>query len=193
MVATAPHYLLLTESECPGEDSSRCGCWRFLLRQVDGTDFMEVSETEPDVWGERLQLLSVIRGLEAIGQPSRVTLVTSSQYVSRGIRRDLGVWREMNWTWERFGELHPIKHSSLWRRLDHALLFHTVQCRAWRFGENLQKESVRLSNLTAAASTGSFGTIDRFGRYRRNVLDGWVQLARRMNTRTTTESWAAAH
>jgi ribonuclease HI len=130
MVATAPHYLLLTETQDSSEESDMGGFWRFVLQQVDGCDYLEVADTEPDMYGERLQLLAAIRGVEAIGQPSRLTLVTTSGYVIRGIRRDLAAWRESNWTWERFGELHDIKHRNLWQRLDRALRFHSVQCRS---------------------------------------------------------------
>ena len=179
MVATAPHYLLLTETQSCGEnEASDGGFWRFVLQQIDGSEHLEVSDTEPGVNGERLQLLAAIRGLEAIGQPSRVTLITTSSYVTRGIRRDLVSWRESNWTWERFGELHDIKHRSLWQRLDRALQFHIVQCRAWRIESALEMRPV-------AANTHN-----RFRRLGRNVLETWVNAARKMRQRTTIESLA---
>ena len=181
MVATAPHYLLLTETQDFADEASVGGFWRFALRQIDGSEHLEVSDTEPGVRGERLQLLAVIRGLEAIGQPSRVTLVTSSQYVRRGIRRDLDDWREMNWTWDRFGELHDIKHRALWQRLDHALQYHAVQCRAWKIGSAEKQKS----------ATWPSDKRRRKSRIGMSVLDGWVKAARRMRSRTTVESLAA--
>ena len=39
---------------------------------------------ELDVRGERLELMTLVRGLEALDQPSRVTLMTASGYVARG-------------------------------------------------------------------------------------------------------------
>ncbi len=176
MHATAPHYLLLTETQSCVEETLTGGFWRFVLRQIDGSEHMEISDTEPGVIGERLQLLAVLRGLESIGQPSRVTLVTSSQYVTRGIRRDLATWRELNWTWERFGELHDIKHRGLWQRVDRALQIHTVQCRAWRI-ESALKKSTKPSS--------------RLGQMSRNVLESWVQTARKMRNRTTMDSLAS--
>lgn len=175
MVATAPHYLLLTETQSCEDDALTGGFWRFVLQQIDGSEHLEVSDTEPGVVGERLQLLAVIRGLEAIGQPSRITLVTASQYVTRGIRRDLASWKEANWTWERFGELHDIKHRILWQRLDRALQIHAVQVRAWRIESAIQQ---------------SRNSSSRFGRLGRSVLDSWVQTARKMRNRTTVESLA---
>lgn len=93
---------------------------------------MEVADVESDVIGDRLDLLTVIRALEALDQPSRVTLVTSSRYVKQGIDEGLASWRDNDWTWERFGERVEIKHCDLWRRLDRALSIHEVQCRRWR-------------------------------------------------------------
>jgi hypothetical protein len=70
--------------------------------------------------------------LEALDQPSRVTVVTPSRYVRQGLQRGLAEWRERDWCWERFGELVPVKHLDLWRRVDQALKFHQVECRKWR-------------------------------------------------------------
>ncbi|MDG2014265.1 MAG: hypothetical protein P8J33_12220 [Pirellulaceae bacterium] len=179
MVATAPHYLLLTETQSCNENLELGGFWRFVLQQVDGTEHLDVSDTEPGVNGERLQLLAAIRGLEAIGQPSRVNLVTSSAYVNRGIRRDLASWRESNWTWDRFGELHDIKHRSLWQRLDRAMQFHSIQCRSWRMNAFQSPRAI-------AANSNQ-----RFRRLGRNVLDSWVQTARKMRHRNTIESLTA--
>lgn len=132
MVAFNTGYLLIVESRAVYSDGDEAGYWRFLLKRSGARRALEVSDTEPGLSGERLQLFATIRGLEAIEEPASVTLVTSSHYVIRGIRRDLDTWREMNWTWERFGELHPIKNSDLWRRLDHALRYHQVNCRSHR-------------------------------------------------------------
>jgi ribonuclease HI len=107
--------------------------WRFVLEALDGSARLEAADEEPDVEPDRLELLAVVRGLEALNQPSRVTLVTPSRYVSRGFRFGLNEWRENDWQWERFGEMAPIKNGDLWRRVDRAMRFHKVECRTWRF------------------------------------------------------------
>jgi len=103
------------------------------LESVDGDETFEASDIEPETLGERLELLAVVRGLEALHQPSRVTLVTQSKYVSRGVRNSLPDWRENGWQWERFGRLVPVKNYDLWQRVDQALQYHSLECRAWRF------------------------------------------------------------
>ncbi len=129
MNAVKPHFLLFSESN---REQAR-GQWRFVLQAVDGSDQFEAYDDEPDVGGERLELLAVVRGLEALPQPARVTLVTPSRYVNRGIAQGLPEWRHNDWQWEHFGEMVPVKNRDLWQRVDRALDFHQVQCRSWRF------------------------------------------------------------
>ncbi len=126
---TPPHYLLFSESGGTGEP----GRWRFMLRASDGSDRLEADDVEPDACGERLELLTVVRGLEALDQPSRVTLMTPSAYVREGIRYGLHDWRDNGWRWESFGEMVPVKDRDLWQRVERALGFHDVECRHWRF------------------------------------------------------------
>jgi len=123
-----PHYLLFTEAK----SRPNSGEWRFVVQSLDSAEQVEVADVEENLCGDRLDLLTVIRGLESLDQPSRVTLVTSSRFVKQGIDEGLAEWRENDWTWERFGERVPVKHFDLWRRLDHALAIHQVQCRRWR-------------------------------------------------------------
>jgi ribonuclease HI len=78
---------------------------------------------------ERLNLMSVVRGLEALDRPAAVTLVTPSRQIARAIRRGLAEWRESDWCWEFFDEMTPVKNADLWRRVDHALAIHDVICR----------------------------------------------------------------
>ena len=84
-MVSAPHFVLLSETVAHGSD----GEWRFLLTSADGQHKLVASELENDVRDERLELLSVVRGLEALEQPSRVTLLTSSRYVANGLNQGL--------------------------------------------------------------------------------------------------------
>ena len=145
MSYSAPQYLLL----CEAKNSSVCGLeetgrWSFVLEQLGGSERVEVVEDEPGVIGERLQLLAVVRGLEALEQPSSVTLVTSSDYVGRGIRTHLLTWQENGFQWERYGIMVDIKNRDLWQRVSRALEFHQVECRVWNFQPHQVAEAKRL-------------------------------------------------
>jgi ribonuclease HI len=140
-----PHYLLFCDTHhCDNQfrDSSLGGCaggsgrWHFVLERLDGPERLEAADSETSVNRERLALLSVVRGLEALEQPSQVTLVTTSRYVDRGLRYGLGNWREADYMWERFGEQRPVRNSDLWRRVDTAMQFHGVKCRLIQAGQS---------------------------------------------------------
>ena len=104
-----------------------------MLQSIDGAEQFEAADAEPEIHGERLELLAVVRGLEALPQPSRVTLVTPSKYVNRGLTYGLQEWRANDWQWEHFGQMVPVKNRDLWQRIDRALRFHDLDCRTWRF------------------------------------------------------------
>lgn len=151
---TAPQFLLLTQTQSDPVPSYQGGVWKFVLEQIGSSYRIEASEDEPGFWGERLQLLAVVRGLEALAQPSRVTLITPSRFVGNGIRRGLASWREQGWQWENFGQMTPIKNCDLWKRVDQALQYHQINCRIWDFDEPHSRHA-----RPAARNRISFGEI----------------------------------
>ena len=140
-----PHFLLFCDTHhsdsqlgASGPASGYVGSggrWHFVLEQLDGPERLEAADSELAINRERLALLSVVRGLEALEQPSQVTLVTTSRYVSRGLSYGLNTWRDSDYTWERFGEQRPVRNSDLWRRVDTALQFHGIKCRLIQAGQ----------------------------------------------------------
>lgn len=144
-----PHYLLFADAD----SRHGCGRWRFVLEPVVGGEALQVDDMEPDMQGERLELLSVIRGLEALDQPSRVTLITPSRYVRRGLRFGLENWRQSRWQWERHGHMVPVKNNDLWQRLDLALQFHDVSTRYWRWDARRDGKSTYAANRGVSART----------------------------------------
>ncbi|MCA9104948.1 MAG: hypothetical protein KDA83_05960 [Planctomycetales bacterium] len=125
-----PRFLLYVESEYESEKNA--GCWRFSLEAIDGPEVLEAEDYELAAHPQRLDLIGLVRGLEALDQPSQIQLVTESRYLGRGLRVGLPLWRENDWRWERFGEMTPIKDADLWQRVDHALGFHRIQTRLMR-------------------------------------------------------------
>lgn len=126
--APVPNYLLLSAAA----ETSAAGRWRFVLRSSDGTQCLRAEAAEPGVGPERLALLSVVRGLEALERPSRVVLVTPSPYVREGIQRGLPEWQKNGWRWERFGQMVRVRNLDLWQRVARAMEFHQVDCRLYR-------------------------------------------------------------
>lgn len=138
MAIPKPHYLLFCDASLLAPVASHAepkGRWRFVLEDVISGEKVEASDFEETDHVDRVSLLAVMRGLEALEQPSRVTLVTTSRYVARGLQYGLAEWRENDYCWEHFGSVQPIRNDDLWRRMDVALRFHEVQCR-WMAQDN---------------------------------------------------------
>lgn len=134
MTMPTPHYLLFSEAKLTSQPQNKtAGRWHFVVEAVDGSARFEAADAEAGMDHDRLELLAVVRGLESLDQPARVTLVTASRYVSRGFRFGLDQWRESDWQWEKFGETVPVKNHDLWQRVDQAMRYHMVNCRIWRF------------------------------------------------------------
>jgi ribonuclease HI len=156
---TAPHYLLLTDTDqFENEDRATTatghsiaptgGRWHFVLEPIHHGVRIEADDIEPGVIGERLNLLAVVRGIEALEQPSNVTLVTPSKYVGRGIRRDIRIWKENHWQWDHFGQRVDIKHRDLWQRIDRAMQFHKIDCRIFGNRNRIHNAANQLKDLS---------------------------------------------
>ena len=142
MTAPKPHYLLFCDGNTPASSDSAAsqrGRWRFVLEDVESGVRTEATDQEQSCAPDRCALVSVLRGLESLEQPSRVTLITTSRYVTRGLQYGLTEWRENDFTWEHFGAVQPIRNSDIWRRIDRTLAFHQVQCR-WMAQEDATDE-----------------------------------------------------
>jgi hypothetical protein len=158
MQAPGPHYLLFTHS---ARRSCQLREWRFVLQPSGAGQRIAASDVEPDADAMRLDLLAVVRGLEALDGPAHVTLLAANRFVRRGIRRDLAQWRDHDWRWERFGKLVPIRDLDLWQRVDRALAIHAVECFAWNADEQ--------DACTGRLSVGPFEASDATFRNRMEV------------------------
>ena len=179
MQAASPHYLLYSEASGAKVGSPR---WKFVLQLVGSDDRFSAADLEPETRASRLELLAVVRGLEALDQPSRVTLVTRSRYVARGIRRELNHWRERHWRWERFGKLVPIRDHDLWQRVDRAMEFHQVNCVAWE-NELAPEPSLASSRLRTRQPAPPWSLARTLHTLREGVLAPFTAILRPAFTR----------
>lgn len=140
-----PQYVLFCDSSLslPVASDGNCeplvglGSWHFILDRLDGAERLEAVDSEPQIHRDRIALLAVIRGLEALEHPSHVRLVTTSRYVDRGMRFGLPNWRDANYLWESFGTLKPIRNADLWQRVSSALQYHQISCRILKSNNEL--------------------------------------------------------
>ena len=142
---------IYTDGACKGNPGP--GGWGVLLKAA-GTE-KELFGGELVTTNNRMELLAVIRALEALKRPCQVTLYLDSQYVLKGITEWLPGWKAKGW---RTAAKQPVKNVDLWQALD-ALVNqggHKIDWR-WVRGHNGDPGNERadgLANLGVAAALG---------------------------------------
>jgi len=140
---------LYTDGACSGNPGP--GGWAFLLRCPKTLKELERSGGDPNTTNNQMELVAVIRGLETLREPCRVSLYSDSKYVGQGITSWMAGWKSRGWKRKEGGKLVPVKNVELWRRLDelmqtHAIDFHHVR------GHAGHTENERCDELAVQAS-----------------------------------------
>ncbi len=100
----------------------------------------------------RMELMAIIRALEALKYSVEVDLYTDSQYVANAFQKGwLQQWKRRNWR-RRDGK--PVKNRDLWERLDHLLQRHIVHFH-WIRGHSGIAENEEVDRLAVQAAQGS--------------------------------------
>lgn len=116
MTSSPGPFQLFTDGACSGNPGP--GGWGFVLRDLSSQAETRGSGGEPDTTNNRMELLSVIRGLEAIPPGGQVKIVTDSNYVAKGITEWMKGWKSRGWKRIEGGKLKPVKNVELWQELD---------------------------------------------------------------------------
>lgn len=119
----AETVILHTDGACRGNPGP--GGWAAVLAYRDREK--ELYGYEPETTNNRMELMAVIRGLEALQRPCEVRVVTDSQYVMKGVTEWMENWKRRGW---RTADRRPVRNVELWQRLDDALARHRVE---WRW------------------------------------------------------------
>lgn len=128
---------LSTDGACLGNPGP--GGWAALLRFEEKEKM--ISGGEPDTTNNRMELLAVISGLNALKRPCEVTIVTDSQYVMKAFKEGwLDKWQENGW---KTADRKPVKNQELWEELLAAVDRHTVHWK-WVKGHNGHPDNERV-------------------------------------------------
>jgi ribonuclease HI len=111
---------IFTDGACKGNPG--IGGWGALLQYNGNT--RELYGGEKLTTNNRMELLAVIRALEALTQPCKIRLHTDSQYVQKGISEWIHSWKKRNW---RTADKKPVKNDDLWKELDQLVQRHTIE------------------------------------------------------------------
>jgi ribonuclease HI len=117
--------ILITDGACSGNPGP--GGWAFVLRDPNTLKEKALSGGEPETTNNRMELLAVIRGLQALKRPCRVELLADSQYVGNGISQWMAGWKRNGWRRKEKGKYTELKNADLWEELDGLLQVHQVR------------------------------------------------------------------
>ncbi|MDZ4730710.1 MAG: ribonuclease HI [Xanthomonadales bacterium] len=134
---------IYTDGACSGNPGP--GGWGSVL--LWGDHRRELSGGEKDTTNNRMEMLAVIRALEALKKPSVINLFTDSIYVLKGITEWLPQWKKRNW---RTASRQPVKNVDLWQQLEAAVQPHQVKWN-WVKGHSGVPENERADELARLA------------------------------------------
>lgn len=111
----------------------------------------ELSQGYECTTNNRMELLGVIRGFEALKHPCRVKVVSDSKYVVDAFNQNwIEGWLKRNW---KNAKKEPVKNRDLWERLLEAMRPHTATFE-WVKGHAGHAENERCDELATSAADG---------------------------------------
>jgi len=123
----APEVIIYTDGGCrpnPGP-----GGWGAIL-WASGNE-LELGGGAPDTTNNRMEMTAALAGLKALSGPSRVTIVTDSEYLFKGMTDWITKWSKLGFSKKKGTLLNP----GLWRTLAEATIEHQAAW-AWTRGHS---------------------------------------------------------
>jgi ribonuclease HI len=139
-----PAVELYTDGACLGNPGP--GGWAYILRHPATGKETQVSGGERETTNNRMELTAVINALLALSRPSRVRLISDSEYVLKGLTEWMAGWKKRGW---RKSNKKPVLNADLWRRLDELMQQHTLDIE-WVRGHTGHAENERCDELASA-------------------------------------------
>ena len=121
----------------------------------------ELSQGYKKTTNNRMELMAVIAGLEALNRPCEVELYSDSKYVVDAFNQHwIHGWIKKNW---KRGKNEPVKNIDLWKRLLKAKEPHKVKF-IWVKGHNGHSQNERCDELATKAADGDILIDDVIGK-----------------------------
>ena len=134
---------IYTDGACSGNPGP--GGWGSVLLYKGRRK--ELSGGEQETTNNRMELLAVVRALDALKRPCKVTLHTDSTYVMKGMTEWLENWKKRGW---KTTDKKPVKNVDLWQALEAAIEPHDVKWN-WVRGHSGVPENERADELARQA------------------------------------------
>jgi ribonuclease HI len=139
---------LFTDGACSGNPGP--GGWAYILEHISSASRKSDSGGESSTTNNRMELMAVIRGLEALKRPCHVEVVTDSQYVAKGLIEWMPRWKARGWRKSKGSGGGEVKNLELWQELDRLMAGHRVHC-THVFGHNGHPENEECDRMAVAA------------------------------------------
>jgi ribonuclease HI len=111
---------IYTDGACSGNPGTGGYC---AILMYNGAEKI-VSGSQLETTNNRMELLAVIKGLEALKETCEVDLYSDSQYVVDAFNKDwITSWKEKGW---KTSNKSPVKNVDLWEQLLILLKVHKV-------------------------------------------------------------------
>ncbi len=115
------NIILYTDGACSGNPGK--GGWGAILKY--GNHEKVLSGGEKETTNNRMELLAVIKGLEALKEKCSIEIYSDSAYVVNAFLQGwLSAWKENNW---KTSSKKDVLNIDLWKRLDQLLNKHEVE------------------------------------------------------------------
>jgi ribonuclease HI len=111
---------IFTDGACKGNPG--IGGWGALMQYNGQT--RELFGGVKLTTNNRMELLAVIRALEALTRSCKIQLHTDSTYVQKGISEWIHTWKKQGW---RTSNRKQVKNNDLWKQLDQLAQQHQIE------------------------------------------------------------------
>lgn len=130
---------LFSDGSCLGNPGA--GGWGTILRF--GIKEKELSGSQENTTNNQMELLAVIKGIEALKTPCDVQIYSDSSYVVKGINEWLVGWVKKNW---KNSAKKDVKNQDLWKQYLEVSKIHRVKA-SWVKGHSGHPENERCDVL----------------------------------------------
>ena len=152
------NVIIYTDGACSGNPGpGGWGCILFYTDSEANEHKLEMSGGEPDTTNNRMELMAVIAGLEALNRSCEVEVYSDSQYVVNAFNQHwVDGWIKKGW---KRGKNEPVKNVDLWKRLLEAKQKHSVTFH-WVKGHDGHPQNERCDELATTAADGTNLIVD---------------------------------
>jgi ribonuclease HI len=140
-----PDVLMYTDGACSGNPGP--GGWGVLL-EWNGVS-KELSGGERDTTNNRMEMMAIIRGLQALKKPCNVTICSDSALIINAFKdKWIDGWIKRGW---KKADKKPVENQDLWMEMLDAMEIHSITWKKVK-GHSTDERNNRVDVLAVAAS-----------------------------------------